>query len=523
MFLSQTETYASMNYRMMSQARYGGEAAVQKASDFLLDGTQYTGSVQQQCDRSAGQFRSHRVAGAVEQRAGRALRRRIQGVELPCGVRADRVRHRRQRRRCPPGRRRCQYGAYATLLTMQLFESYGGFPSVVQTWEITGVGGLAGGRPATVEVVAIVETPKVPANSYAAFATANTCGAIYFHGNVTVDSYDSSQGPYSGAGNSQEDSGGDVGTNGNLEIQGSVDVFGNLYTPRTGVGTCTEGAVNALTETGSADVNGSIVQLPTAVAYPTPTFSATPGTNTVTINSGASLAAACGNLGLTLNTNCFISGSTIRIDGGGVDVTLPNVVVGGGYKLVIDGNNPPQTININSLTGSGDVEINANLTSNTNEAVVIKIAGKNADNTDMETPFDLSQMSWKQNSANHAYDASALQIVYGGPCHHQHEGRQQPVGGRHLRAECRLSSSRARRTCSDRCSPGRSRITATPASTTIGASDGISTCPAIRWSAPSPGSATSGASRAIDRSAPSGRGTVNFRPRPCPHLFLLSR
>ena len=31
MFLSQTETYASMNYRMMSQARYAGGAAVQKA------------------------------------------------------------------------------------------------------------------------------------------------------------------------------------------------------------------------------------------------------------------------------------------------------------------------------------------------------------------------------------------------------------------------------------------------------------------------------------------------------------
>ena len=32
MFLSQTETYASMNYRMMSQTRYAGEAAVQKAN-----------------------------------------------------------------------------------------------------------------------------------------------------------------------------------------------------------------------------------------------------------------------------------------------------------------------------------------------------------------------------------------------------------------------------------------------------------------------------------------------------------
>src|SRR3954471_6918585 len=41
MFLSQTETYASMNYRMMSQARYGGEAAVQKAANFLFDTAQY--------------------------------------------------------------------------------------------------------------------------------------------------------------------------------------------------------------------------------------------------------------------------------------------------------------------------------------------------------------------------------------------------------------------------------------------------------------------------------------------------
>src|SRR5436190_18604144 len=41
MFLSQTETYATMNYRMMSQARYAGEAGVQKAANYLLDTAQY--------------------------------------------------------------------------------------------------------------------------------------------------------------------------------------------------------------------------------------------------------------------------------------------------------------------------------------------------------------------------------------------------------------------------------------------------------------------------------------------------
>src|SRR5712671_3648975 len=42
MFLAQTETYASMNYRMMSQARYAAEAGVHRAANFLVDPTQYT-------------------------------------------------------------------------------------------------------------------------------------------------------------------------------------------------------------------------------------------------------------------------------------------------------------------------------------------------------------------------------------------------------------------------------------------------------------------------------------------------
>ena len=44
MFLSQTETYSSVNYRMMSQARYGAESGIQVASNFLLNesGTGYT-------------------------------------------------------------------------------------------------------------------------------------------------------------------------------------------------------------------------------------------------------------------------------------------------------------------------------------------------------------------------------------------------------------------------------------------------------------------------------------------------
>ena len=310
------------------------------------------------------------------------------------------------------------YNAYATLLHMQEFEFYGGGQSVVQTREITGAGALATGRSATVEVSAIIETPKVPANSYAAFATANTCDAIYFHGNVTVNSYDSSAGPPTGAGNSTQASGGDVGTNGNLHILGSVDVQGNLYTPRTGVGDCAAGAVTGLTEGGSASVTGSMVQLPTAVSYPLPTFSTTPPTTAVTVDAALLEipVTACSSLGLTLNTNCTVNAitKTVTVDGHGSDVTLPSVTVAGGFTIVLKTNSPANNVNINSLNGSGGVEVVNNL-SGSNQEVVLKVAGKNPDGSEMTTPFDLSTMAWKQNNASGVnYDASALQIVYGG-------------------------------------------------------------------------------------------------------------
>ena len=423
MFLSQTETYASMNYRMMSQARYAGESAVQKVSNFLLDTTQYHPPATVGTDLLTYYDRTKSPvvcnAGApgctsgapvvLSVAAGHPSNYPVAAVKTAFDTAAQGT--------LAAGSAQIGYSAYATLMHMQMFESYGGGQAVVQTWQITGVGSLAGGRSATVEVVAVVETPKVPANSYAAFATANTCGAMYFHGNVTVDSYDSRD--VLGYAHSHQDSGGDVGTNGNLQINGSVAVEGNLYSPRTGVGTCAAGAVNALSETGTADVTGSMIQLPTALTFPPPEFSVIPPTNTVTINSAATLAGACMSLSvnLILGVNCFVDAAahSVRIDGNGTDVTLPSVVIGGGYKLIIDGNNPPQNVNINGLTGTGAVEINANLASDLGEAVVLKIAGKNPDGTDMTVPFDLSQMSWKQNSTSgHSLDSSALQIVYDG-------------------------------------------------------------------------------------------------------------
>jgi hypothetical protein len=70
-------------------------------------------------------------------------------------------------------------------------------------------------------------------------------------------------------------------------------------------------------------------------------------------------------------------------------------------------------VNLNSISGTGNVQFDY---ASNNQMVILKIAGKNPDGSDMTTPFDFSQLnSWKQNKPSGAnYDASALQIVYGG-------------------------------------------------------------------------------------------------------------
>ena len=459
MFLSQTETYASMNYRMMSQARYAGEAGVQKAADFILDDFQYNvpavGAADDLLNYNKDVSPVLCLVGCATLNAPVVLSTddtTADGdpVEANYPVPAVQAAFKAAAAgMLAAGNTNITYSARAELIAMQEFPSYGGTDSVVQTWRITGIGGLDGPREATVEVEALIETPRVSANSYAAFATADGCGAMEFNGGVVIDSYDSSQGTPA---TTTETTGGDVGTNGNLTIGGHVEVQGNLYSPRVGVGECEEGAVTALTETASADVAGSLVQLPKPVTYPLPNFGGLDATrtdwivnNSVTMDSAFWVAAAAANaadpttacvtLGLiyeippvagafcTVNT----ATNTITIDGKGGDVYMPNVTVGNSSTLIFNGaDDAGNNVIINSMGGSGDLEFASNLTGPLNESVVLQLYGKEADGTtDLDVPMDLSSIGWKQNSAAESYDASALQLVYGGSGSITLEGNDQ--------------------------------------------------------------------------------------------------
>jgi len=181
--------------------------------------------------------------------------------------------------------------------------------------------------------------------------------------------------------------------------------------------------VNALTEGGNADVKGSVIRLPTVMTYPVPELPPNLPRTVVEINSTGSLAGACVLLAMldpSVNpgVNCTIDAGTktVTIDGNGVDINLPSLVIDNGYTLAIAGHNPAQTVNINSLSGDGGFTIDANSLSDLNESVVLKVAGLEDDDlTEMATPIDLSLMAWKQNASDgRSYDSSALQIVYGG-------------------------------------------------------------------------------------------------------------
>jgi hypothetical protein len=239
---------------------------------------------------------------------------------------------------------------------MQQIDVYGGGVQTIQTWQITSIGSITASRTAQVEVSAMLETPKFPAQMYAAFGTAGGCGTLNFHGNNTqTDSYDSGSGLV-GGNPVISNSGGNVGTNGNLTEGGGADIFGTLSSPRVGVGACSAGNVNALSSSGGATVNGhnpplagDILQLPQAVILPAPTVPAGVPTsaydgNNQTLLNGASVGNVTVNANKTLTLGAVgvtsvININSIKINGNATLKILGNVilnVVGSGEAMPID-------------------------------------------------------------------------------------------------------------------------------------------------------------------------------------------
>ena len=138
---------------------------MQKASNFLLDSAQYTPLPSSPSDPMANYVRTGSpvtrtsngqavVLSACDPAKYPASNYPIAAVATNFNTAAAGT--------MTAGNSRLTYCAYAKLLAMQQFEPYGGGQTVVQTWQVTGVGGIAGFANATVQTTMVVETPKVP-------------------------------------------------------------------------------------------------------------------------------------------------------------------------------------------------------------------------------------------------------------------------------------------------------------------------------------------------------------------------
>jgi Tfp pilus assembly protein PilX len=412
MFLSQTETSASRNYKTMSQARYAGEAGLHKALNYLMSNT-YTVTVPTAyaslntatypVQYSSADVTLKDVATSSNYPDSTV---KSQFAALFSGTAGQ----------LTAGTATLTYTANAKLLSVEPLNVYGGSTAYIQTWQVTATGtvpGVTASAPAaTVEVTAIVERDSVPAQTYAIFATGTGCGAINLGGTTHTDSYNSTT--MTTTPPTTVASGGGVGTNGNLAISGHVRVNGNLDTPRTGVGACTDGTPTALTEGGSADVSGSIVPLSQAKVYPDPTPPASPFLPLNAPEPVPALATGCatilaGNAGAACSYDSSSKTFTV-ISNGATPLVFNDLSLGSHVQLTVEygvGGSPATgtvSMNVNSLVLGAQAQVNIG----PNTGVTMNVLGSG-----VTTPVDLSGGAF----ANPSYDPSKFQILYAGTGH----------------------------------------------------------------------------------------------------------
>jgi hypothetical protein len=418
MFVSQTETWASLNYKLMSQARDGAEAGVNAAANYLINtytppqtgGSDPLSSYSNNVSPVTYSGSSVVLSANSSQSSNYPLNSVItafNGNNVGQGSLAA-------------GNVTVGYAVYATLMNQEQVTQWGSStPTTVQIWKITSDGTINGVRTADVEVSAILEEQVTPVFSYAAFAAGPGCGAMNFGGGGSTDSYNSAAALGGGGTPVISSSGGNVGTNGNLAENGSsTTIYGTLSTPRQGTGTCTSGDVTAWTDssghlTCGASTTGSdcIVDLPQQVVYPIPAApNPTPPTNSANALTLNNHASDCGGItGCSLGTGvapscasgdfCLAPGLCPATAGGPVTTTL-----GGLYgDLTVKGtvHLSAGCYNINSLTenGQGTLTIDSG-------PVVLNIAG-----TGQTTPIQLTGGGVINNAG---WNPSMLQIMYGG-------------------------------------------------------------------------------------------------------------
>lgn len=412
MFMAQSETWSTANYKLAAQARYGAESGVQKAANFLLNcppaPAACTGNYDPNLYLEPGENPLDPLSGYVLTGAEVTATGNGQPVVLssdpavtanyPVAAVQTAFSAATQGTLALDGNP-VTYKTSARLLSMRQYPETlaSNAPRTIQTWEITSVGTIAAGlRSSQVEVSAVIERQLVPTYRYAAFAEHNGCAALSFSGGATTDSYDSRYlvgglpvlGQY----------GGNVGTNGNLtEAGNNTTVNGSLSTPRSGVGNCTANNVTAQTINGGASVTNGLVELAQPIDYTTPTLAGPPKLGTT-----QNFASGCVTLPSGSNGACTTVSGDPRLApaAGQTTVFLGDVRIGTHETLRLASG----TYVVNSISMSSHAELMVE----PGATVTIQVAGLNLSGGQAAIDFTGGAL------VNDSYDPSKLQITYGG-------------------------------------------------------------------------------------------------------------
>jgi Tfp pilus assembly protein PilX len=399
MFMSQSETWSSANYKLASQARYGAESGVHRAANFLLNAYTEPTTIS-----TTDPIAAYDISVSPVRLAGTGTEIVLSSdpdVTATYPVAAVRTAFNTATQgSLGLDSANVQYRTTARLLSMEpYFDQTAGQSRTIQTWEISSVGYVNGPRNSQVEVSAIIERQLVPLYRYAAFAKHNGCAALNFGGGVSTDSYDSGNLSFSGGSVVTQAYGGNVGTNGNLTMNGTVVVNGTLSTPRSGVGACTSNNVTAQTVSGNnATVTEGLVELAQAIAYPPPALAATPPVGAQSINN------TCGGLGVAQNASCTTAGGSgpkIAPLPGGQPVVLGDVTLQNNAELRLESG----TYVVNSLTMNAQSQIIVE----PGATVTIQVAG-----IGIAAGSPAIDMKAGSNINTNGYDPSRVVITYGG-------------------------------------------------------------------------------------------------------------
>jgi Tfp pilus assembly protein PilX len=387
MFLSQSETWGSANYRLMSQARDGAEAGIHKTAHFLthnlvtvtgspadnayynepgsqtIINTNFDNSTSALADGTVNDHNSGLTAGFT-----------TTGSSIPSTA-VDYYDATEEANfaaygsgTIPAGATTVNYATAAELMAVFRIQEFGGASKTVQTWRITSDAWANGVQPGTVRVSAILDTPITPTFNYAVFAEGTQCDMLTLTGGADITSYNSSV--LVGGVPVLDQWGGNVGTNGSLTTSGSTtNIYGTLSSPLSGVGNCGNGGLTAW-DPNNGTLAGGLVGLPGEIYYepplaptpvpPTTSRNLTNSASCTNMNAtwGAGMCTPFGATGnvFTLAPTCGAivdaDGNTTNTEQCGSGLSYGNLSVGAGKTIRLTAG----TYNFNSLSiGSGAV------------------------------------------------------------------------------------------------------------------------------------------------------------------------